>query len=362
MIHDERATPLPFQASQTNSESPRNAYDLIKLELCYWLQNRTDMVEVSDDGFMLEGCRIIYTSETLSKSEHPPPSWFRALFLSSEEISRRARLRPIRSQAESCLRHLRVNGKDNMFEDCPLEKQLAEFVKARTILSLTASDEELRVEACKIVARMEESSNMPMEHIANVYLRLIYSNTSWLSNFRQRAGLDPIDSLAAFVPSPSTVNPSIHEYSQLDPELAGFANNHRATTGSYPSDDDLRKHACGVVYQCQDRRKQTAADSKAWLNAFKQRHFEQEDQMETTNPPQSQTNPVLSNVSNISNLVDQQNILRQSNFFLNASCYRRLAWDLERFVAAAMSPNNPNRHVPTDEELKHQARCILYDE
>lgn len=362
MIHDERATPLPFQASQANSESPRNAYELIKLELSYWLQNRTDMVEVTDDDYMLEACRIIYASEALSKSEDPPPSWLRALFLSSQEVSRRARLGPIRSQAESCLRHLRVNGKDNMFEDCPLEKQLAEFVKARTILGLTASDEELRVEACKIVVRMEESSNMPMDHIANFYLRLIHSNTSWLSSFRHRAGLAPIDSLSVFVPRMNTVNASIQGYSQLDPELADFANNHRATTGAYPSDHELRKHASCVVYQYQDDKKQTAANNTAWLTAFKQRHFEQEDRIETTNPSQSQADSLLANVNSIPNIMEHQTITRQSHYFPNASCYRRLAWDLDRFVTAAMSPNNPNRHVPTDEELKHQARCILYDE
>lgn len=322
------------------------------------------MAEAIDDDYILEACRIIYASELLSKSEHPPPSWLRDLCLSSEEISRRARLGPIRSQAESCLRHLRVNGKDNMFEDCPLEKQLTEFVKARTILGLTASDEELKVEACKIVARMEESSNMPIEHIANFYLRLIHSNRSWLSSFRQRVGLSPgpVENLAAFVPRTDAVNTSVQGYSQLDPELADFANNHRATTGAYPSDDELRKHASCVVYQCQDDRKQTAANNTTWLNAFKQRHFGQEARIETTNPPQSMTNSLLANVCNVPSVEEQENTWRQSHYFTNMSCYRRLAYDLDRFVKASMSPNNPNRHVPTDEELKHQARFIVYDE
>jgi hypothetical protein len=50
-------------------------------------------------------------------------------------------------------------------------------------------------------------------------------------------------------------------------------------------------------------------------------------------------------------------------YFLNdANCYRRLAKELKRWVAGTMSVNNPNRHVPSDEELQHQARWILYDE
>ncbi|CAN8103056.1 unnamed protein product [Discula destructiva] len=366
MIHGERATPLPFQASQTNSESPRNAYELIKLELAYWLQDRMDEAggKVSDDDQVLEACRIIYASEVLSQNEHPPPSWLRALFMSSssEDISRRARMGPIRSQAESCLRHLRVNGKDNIFEDCPLEQQLDDFVKARTILGLTATNEELRVEACKIIARMEESSIIPSEHIANLFLRLICKDTSWLSGFRQRVGLDPTDDSAAPLPGKGPIDSSIHGYSQLDPELADFAKNYKATTGTYPSDEELRKHASCVVHQCQDDWKHTAANNAIWLNAFKERHFEKESQIDSTDLMQNQEDAIVPGVSSASTIVVQPSFAKHSHFFLNASCYRRLAWDLERFVAAAMSPNNPNRHVPTDEELKHQARCILYDD
>ncbi|KAJ0289552.1 hypothetical protein CBS470a_004364, partial [Colletotrichum nupharicola] len=35
---------------------------------------------------------------------------------------------------------------------------------------------------------------------------------------------------------------------------------------------------------------------------------------------------------------------------------------LSRFVASTMSPNNPNSHIPTDEEIRHQARWVLYDD
>jgi len=48
-------------------------------------------------------------------------------------------------------------------------------------------------------------------------------------------------------------------------------------------------------------------------------------------------------------------------FFNDANCYRRLARELGRWVASVTSPNNPNCHVPTDEEIQHQARWILYD-
>jgi hypothetical protein len=44
------------------------------------------------------------------------------------------------------------------------------------------------------------------------------------------------------------------------------------------------------------------------------------------------------------------------------SCYRRLMKELVRYTRSSMSPYNPNRHVPTDEELQHHARWIMFDE
>jgi hypothetical protein len=35
--------------------------------------------------------------------------------------------------------------------------------------------------------------------------------------------------------------------------------------------------------------------------------------------------------------------------------------DIRRWVAATMSPKNPNCHVPSDEEIQHQARWIMYN-
>lgn len=392
MIHDERSTPLPFQASQGNSESPLNAYELIKLELAYWLRDRMDVAgnTTSDDEILLEACRILYASESLSKHDSTPHcSWLRDLLLmSSENVALQARVAPIRGQAENCLRQLRINGKDNLFEDCALEKQLAEFVKARTLLGLTATNEELQVEACKIVGRMEESSILPSEHIANFHLRLIYRDTGWLSSFRQRAGLLPKDeSAGSTTKGPGSVN--IQNYTQLEQELADFSDHFWTTRGVYPSDDELRKHARCVVHECQNDWQQTAANNTDWLRAFKQRHFENDTQYRqpfsnTSNSPHNTAGPFVASARTVVNHTSanaagqgaifapfasasptsgtQTSLAKQSHHFLDASCYRRLARELDRFVTAAMSPNNPNQHVPTDEELKHQARWILYDE
>ncbi|CVK87866.1 uncharacterized protein FMAN_05310 [Fusarium mangiferae] len=49
-------------------------------------------------------------------------------------------------------------------------------------------------------------------------------------------------------------------------------------------------------------------------------------------------------------------------FLTDANCYRRLFRELRRFVTSIMSPNNPNCHIPTDAEIQHQARCIIFDD
>ena len=41
--------------------------------------------------------------------------------------------------------------------------------------------------------------------------------------------------------------------------------------------------------------------------------------------------------------------------------YRIFDSDMRRWAASTLSPKNPNCHVPSDEEIQHQARWIMYD-
>ncbi|KAH6984022.1 hypothetical protein EDB80DRAFT_656524 [Ilyonectria destructans] len=62
----------------------------------------------------------------------------------------------------------------------------------------------------------------------------------------------------------------------------------------------------------------------------------------------------------------QNNAILGPFYLNNSNCYGRLAGrlakELGRYVALTISPNNPNQHVPSDVELQHQARWILYDD
>lgn len=386
LIHDERNTPLPYEATRRSPESPRSAYELIKIELLFFATNMVEKAgrEATDEELQTEACRIIFGAEVLSKQGiSSTPSWLRDLLVSSEPLATKARLAPIRSHADSRMSRLGINGKDNIFEDDPLEKQLHEYVKARRQLGLTAMDFDLQIEACNILGRIEESSISPSEQVANFLLRLCLGSTAWLADFRKRAHLPRSEDIVdenSRSKDLKTVDSTIHNYSRLESELAEYVRTRRAL-GVEPDDADLQRQARIIIYEVDDDWNQTAADNRDWLDAFKQRHLRSpgasvsagrspltlESVARSLAPGQPALTPTTAGPSRgtSSPAVTEPGVrpVKISPFFLNdANCYRRIARELARFVASTMSPNNPNRHVPSDEELQHQARWIMYDE
>ena len=276
-----------------------------------------------------------------------------------------------------------------MFEDDPMERQLHEYVRARTILGLTALDSELQVEACNILSRADEASINVSDDVANFLLRLVLGSTDWLAGFRQRASLprsEDIMDVNTRSKDPTTIDSTIHNYSRLEAELADFVKA-RASMGIIPSDTDLQRQARLIIYEFDDAWNQTAADSANWLDAFKRRHVHSSGSGTTedhspltleargsytlhrsshtaslstarTGTANAPTPATCSNAS----LAGGASLVELPLFYLNdANCYHRLARELGRWVASTMSPNNPNCHIPSDEELQHQARWILYD-
>ncbi|PNY28613.1 Homeobox protein 4 [Tolypocladium capitatum] len=376
LIHHERISPLPYVACRAPPESPRNAYELIKLELAYFGANHWEEHQraPTDEEMQLEGCRIIFASELLSLQGIATwDSWLRDLIMSSMTTAQKARFGPLRGAAESRLASLKINGKDNLFEECPMEIQLMAFVKAKRLLGLTAMDHELQGEACKIVGRVEEVSTHPSEPVANWLLRLVTHSTDWLASFRRRAHLprtEDVQDMAVRSTDPTSIDSTIHSYSRLERELADFLGLKRSM-GVEPTDEHLRKQARIIVYELDDDWNQTAADNIHWLSSFKQRH-----------PPEraarsapavclswaqaSQSAPAAqlcrsAGHDDLSDPLKQHiNDAKTMPFFNDANCYRRVARELRRWVTSTMSPNNPNQHVPTDDELQYQARWILY--
>lgn len=405
LIHDDRNSPCPYTATQTPSETARNAYELIKSELMYYLTNERDIKGrvPTDEELQVEACRIIYAADVQTdQSISAIPSWLRDLLLSSEPLALQARMAPIRSANESRQSVLRINGKGNIFEDDPMERELHEYVKARRLLGLTAMDGELQYEACNIIGRMEESSSHPSEHVANFLLRLIYGSTSWLAEFRQRAVLprsEDVGDEARRSTDPSKIDSTIHNYSRLERELAEFLHMQRSI-GIEPTDMDLQNKARMVIYECDDSWNQTAADNSDWLAAFRQRHVSPEasavalatyEPLTISSVSQNRFTPLMGMTTWLSSscfggsrntslgsigtptfgtAADVDRHIGKTNnavkigpyFFNDANCYRRLARELGAYVASVMSPNSLDCHIPTDKELQRQARWILYQE
>ncbi|KAM5386455.1 hypothetical protein ACJZ2D_000418 [Fusarium nematophilum] len=260
--------------------SPRTAYELVTWELSYFIVNYKDEIAMmpSDDEIRLEACRIILASEvscSRGMGISAESSWSRDLLMASEEISRQAQFAPLRLRAENRLCVLKINGKDNLFRQCPLEQQLNDFLRDRA--SPDCTDSELQLECCHIVSRIEDASISPSEFIANWLLKLITSSTGCAINGK-RLWLDC-------------------------PALA--------VRGQQPYD----------------------------IAANERGH----------------------DTSLTTSLKDSQHVMENTLFLHDFNWYRRLTQELTRFVKSTMSSHNPSSHVPTDAEIQHQARWIVFD-
>ncbi|WZH43079.1 Monocarboxylate transporter [Fusarium acuminatum] len=351
-IETERNSPFPFEGSRALVETPRTAYELLKLELAYFMQNHfyQHARMPTADEMQLEACRIFFASEPLSHGDLVCCSWLRDLVFSNVEISQQAQFGPMRSNAESRLSSMEISGKNNIFEGCPFEMQLQEFVQAKQLLGLSIRDDELREECCMIVGRLEEVSATPSDFIANWLIKVIHSTGDWLSPFRQRTGIELIGLSEGL-----NLNAMIQDYTRLEQELGTYLNMQRVI-GLEPGDDDLRRQARVIIHGSDSTLVHTAADDDYWLAAFRQRHSTS---TETTEPwsatPSLRPDPHI--------LAARSLVLKTSTSFLNDHNYWRwFTQELRRWVAAIMSPHNPASRVPSDEEIQHYARWVSYNE
>ncbi|CAJ2513925.1 Uu.00g020440.m01.CDS01 [Anthostomella pinea] len=379
LIHHERQTPMPITATQHTVATPSNAYELLKMELHYWLANRAETAgpAPTDAEIQQEACRIIFGAEvTKNGVSRSSPSWLRDLVMSSEETTRNALFQPIRGQSESYMSSLRINGKVDIFENCDLERELQDYVRARQLIGLTAMDHELHVEACRIIGRMEERSGNPSEDVANWLIRLIHGSSTWTENFRQRAHLPRSEDVGdAYQRSkdPKTIDSTVLNFSRLEAELGEYLRLQRSL-GFEATDAELQRQARIIVYELDDEWNQTAADDREWLSHFRERHPVGTGLTRSTSsgspaghmpPPSALFTQQASGSSTPGGSApgSTSHVIKATPLLLcDANCYQRLAQNLGRFVASTMSTNNPNCHVPTDAELQHQARWIIYDD
>jgi hypothetical protein len=402
LIHYEQNSPLPFSAVNGPADTPTSAYELIKLEMEYYMRNYFDThgKPPPDDKLQYEGCSIIFGAEVISQD--PPssaPSWLRDIFMANADVARQARIRPMKQVAKSRMSQLKINGKRNIFENCELEGQVVRHIAMHDALGLALSDYDLQQEACNALARVEVPSANPSQRFVEFLTRLIWDSNEWLGPLRERGlqyvakdaadeGPHPLDmvNLDPFTGQAYSVDAQ-QQQQQQQQQQAAFGNVF-SPVGELP---DL---TLGLDLQM--------PASMAWAHAQTNLQHQQPFASGTSTPllrglsgtgtsspsglatpqappvfptPTSPTTvePLLPNrwmpmpmpatKYNPSYLNPGTRPTSVTPFFLNDNnSYRRLARELSRYVASCMSPNNPNSHVPTDDELKYQARWILYDE
>ena len=251
----------------------------------------------------------------LFRSKQHQASWLCDLVMSSPTLTERARFQPMRSARESRHFPLKINAKGHLFEHCPMEARLLSFVMEQTQSGSVPNDAQLNNEACQIVRQMEQESSTPSDVFANWVVKGIYSAGNWLSNFKQRALIFDVVETTGISLAAATGAWSGSSWAQVPhPDAVGSASE---TTNPSQQTQDFFKP----------------------LPAFT------EDSSTLSSPTtQPNTNGPLRTL-----LPDDANF------------YRIFDLDMRRWAASTLSPKNPNCHVPSDEEIQHQARWIMYD-
>ncbi|KAJ4361495.1 hypothetical protein N0V95_001832 [Ascochyta clinopodiicola] len=302
-------TPWPLRASDTPIATLVNAYELLKFEVNFFRQNHFDKngTPPTHRALQLEACRTVFASDALSSRKLSAPqrdddeSWLRDLIMSNSDITQEALFGPLRTPAEG-VSTLRIYGRAHLFEQCPLETQLLAFVRAQADDSSGLPDWKLQQEACEIVHRNEALTNATLEGFADWAIHAIGANSDWLLSFKLRAGLDIGDQgkfSAAF---------------SLDP------------VDRQQDFDSLALEAFSPVVLLENCASETFQYPAA--------------------PPSASRLP---------------DTYSQSHRSMGPNFFRLFTGDLRRWVLATMSPSNPGSHVPSDAEIQHHARWIMYE-
>jgi hypothetical protein len=323
-----------MRASDPPWGSPPNGYELLKIETEFFIQNAIDMQGKlpSNDAIQLEACRIIFAADATLDAELNPASmvqgdsWLRDLIMSSTDLTQKARFGPLRTAKDSRHSSLTINGKDHLFEQCPLEAQLRTFVLEQQMLGIAVNDNHLQTQMCEIIRQMERDSTTPSDMFANWIVKGIYSGTTWLDGFKIRAGVPSLISNTA-QGAQAALNQWTHNASQ---SLASL------------------EHA------------QDPPDALQQLPSFDTESLMRQlgypgGYMTTSAAGGEDTIPYVRSTMFDIHGHPKHLLPDDTNFF------RIFESDLRRWVSATMSPRNPNCHVPSDEELQHQARWIVYN-
>ncbi|KAI9150762.1 Homeobox protein 4 [Paramyrothecium foliicola] len=404
LIYLEQMSPLPFSPLKGSVETPVNPYELLGVEIEYYIQDYLDKEDrlPSDLELRYEACSVIFAADVFScMPVSLAPSWLRDVIMSSDEIASRARLRPI-THHKTCVSQLTINGKGNIFEHCAMELELRAFLTMHRAAGHSLSDHEVRQEALNIVTRTHALLTNDFKRFMNFIGRMIWDSDRWVSLVRERAERLQIDqvnngqreaipgnsvSASAGLPEPNKLflpGAFIGEgYFKGSDELPGPALIHNVDVGNFVNPADLE--VSGEVPNPLETSMSALhnAANKDWVSSDIWASTGSSPMFSSITPPivpspnssllatgqasaQTSTSPPLlaasSTVGTHETFHDTYRHTtgwsKQKYFHNSPNSYWALFKDLTRYVQRTMSHHNPDRHVPTDEELKYQARWI----
>ncbi|KAM0262793.1 hypothetical protein ACHAQJ_001587 [Trichoderma viride] len=412
LIHHERTTLDPYEASK---EKIRTMEDYVKLWLVDYINDRAVAgTAPTDDQLLIEAQRIVRKVDTEDTSLMGPDiSWFRDLIMlcrPSYNTTQKLTNQRSRETAGNLAWTTQIEKiKASKFANsglstigCEKEEILMKYVKCKQASGQTPTDSELQVQACKAIEDVEPKSHFKCKEAVQWFKFLINSSTNWLSEFKRRAGLspnpgkmrghtllvsgdainysiydsfepqqDPVDGLLIQQASEKVLGEDMHYYPHISMYNDGSSGNQTLLNeldylSTSEGHNSLAIPQKDILSEAPEAREPTSVHQFSYAEGSSSispqaLHWGLSDEVIGCALPMS-TNDYLP-TSTIGRSV-QTNFENQPlrHFLSDANCYGRLEKELTRFVASCLSPNNPLQHIPSDEEIQHQARWIIYDD
>ncbi|EQB49265.1 hypothetical protein CGLO_11416 [Colletotrichum gloeosporioides Cg-14] len=206
-------------------------------------------------------------------------------------------------------------------------------------------DNDLQAEACRIVTRMEEGLTVGSpDFVANWLTKLITTSTAWLYGFKKRTRL--LSNTEQKLPGGA--DPSKLTDAFLGPLGLSIAHASRA---SFPMNEN---GTLGLQTDTHDEGLFSRPKSRSDAFIFEMDDIQYPHMLEKGNLEKGTASELqLADVSS-----RQYQKLPETAHEAAGS----LPMELKRWAASTMSSNNPTHHVPSDEEIRHQARFLLFDD
>ncbi|KAH8129503.1 hypothetical protein LI328DRAFT_159845 [Trichoderma asperelloides] len=407
LIHHERNTLNPYEASKDEIRSNKTLEDYVKLWLVDYIRDLgSAAVTPTDDQLLIEAQRIVRKADTEDMSlTGPDISWFRDLIMlckpsydTTQSLIKEGSQKPVNNlswitQIEKIKAFKSANSSLSII-GCEKERILNDYVKCKQALGQTPTDTELQIQACKAIDDVEPKSNFKSGEAVQWFKFLINSSTNWLSEFKRRAGLPPNpgkgggiqlianSGIAAYNPFEIQEN-SVHEvplqqstegvleqHMQRDPHIynAGDSSSQAGSTkpdylNAFQGRTSLEMDASlpALEVRGQTLPNQNGDAGAKIMISPQTSHWGFSDEVIDATLPIKANDDILASSVKISQNNNSEN--QPPRYFLSdVNCYGRLEKELTRFVASCLSPNNPLQHIPSDEEIQHQARWIIYDD